>query len=173
MKKWKVVLVTGILLLFCAGCGAQDNENTVIISNDSDKSVESNDVEDDAIGNEAAKETEEAKNDAAAEPEAKTDSGQNATFAEQIKTAMADKDMAALAGLCSYPLSVDGEVIESKDSFMELDEAVIFTDERCAAIEAVDTSSLEETAAGVIMGESTPNIIFQSVDGTLGITGIN
>lgn len=50
---------------------------------------------------------------------------------------------------------------------------VIFTAERCAVIAAVDVSALEETMAGVIMGDATPNIIFKSVDGALGITGIN
>lgn len=40
-------------------------------------------------------------------------------------------------------------------------------------IEAVDVSALEDTMAGVIMGDGTPNIIFKSVDGELGITGIN
>ena len=40
-------------------------------------------------------------------------------------------------------------------------------------IEAVDVSILEETMAGVVMGDAVPNIIFKSVDGKLGITGIN
>ena len=56
---------------------------------------------------------------------------------------------------------------------MELDEGMIFSEERCAAIEAVDTSALEAAMAGVVMGENTPNIVFKAVDGTLGITGIN
>lgn len=56
---------------------------------------------------------------------------------------------------------------------MELGANVIFTEERCAVIAAVDVSTLEETNAGVIMGDATPNIIFKSVDGELGITGIN
>lgn len=63
--------------------------------------------------------------------------------------------------------------MEDRDAFMELGADTVFTEERCAAIAAVDVSTLEETMAGVIMGEATPNIIFKSVDGTLGITGIN
>lgn len=39
--------------------------------------------------------------------------------------------------------------------------------------EVGDVSALEATMAGVIMGDATPNIIFKSVDGKLGITGIN
>ena len=83
------------------------------------------------------------------------------------------KDMDAIAELCAYPLAVNGEVIETREAFMELGADVIFTEERCAVIEAVDVSALEDTMAGVIMGDGTPNIIFKSVDGELGITGIN
>lgn len=97
----------------------------------------------------------------------------NAVFAEQIKTAMSDRDMEELADLCAYPLAVNGEVVEGKEDFLELNSDDIFTEERCAVIEAADISSLEETVAGVIMGDATPNIIFKSVDGKLGITGIN
>ena len=64
-------------------------------------------------------------------------------------------------------------LIESRDAFMALGSDVIFTEERCAVIEAVDVTTLEETMAGIIMGDATPNIIFKSVDGKLGITGIN
>ena len=94
--------------------------------------------------------------------------GDSAAFAEQIKEAVD-----ALAELCAYPLAVNGEVIETREAFMELGADVIFTEERCAVIEAVDVSALEDTMAGVIMGDGTPNIIFKSVDGELGITGIN
>lgn len=68
---------------------------------------------------------------------------------------------------------VNGEVIETREAFLELGSDAVFTEERCAVIEAVEVSALEETMAGVIMGDATPNIIFQSVDGKLGITGIN
>ncbi len=56
---------------------------------------------------------------------------------------------------------------------MALGADTIFTEERCAVIAAVDVSAMEETMAGVIMGDATPNIIFKSVDGELKITGIN
>ena len=81
--------------------------------------------------------------------------------------------METLADMCTYPVAVNGEVVEERDAFMELGEDVIFTEERCAAIAAVDISTLEETMAGVVMGDATPNIIFKSVDGQLGIAGIN
>lgn len=109
----------------------------------------------------------------ARQTESAADSGDSAAFAGQIKEAVADKDMDALGELCAYPLAVNGEVVESREAFMELGADVIFTEERCAVIEAVDVSALEDTMAGVIMGDATPNIIFKSVDGEFGITGIN
>lgn len=100
--------------------------------------------------------------------------GNDATaFAQNIQSAMADKDLEALADLCSYPLAVNGEVVENREAFLALGEDAIFTEERCAVIAAVDVRALEETKAGVIMGDATPNVIFKSVDGNLGITGIN
>lgn len=99
--------------------------------------------------------------------------GETAVFAEQIQAAMAEKDLDALAKLCAYPLAVNGEAVENEEAFMALGADTIFTEERCAVIAAVDVSAMEETMAGVIMGDATPNIIFKSVDGELKITGIN
>lgn len=115
----------------------------------------------------------EEMNDNYADLEEKGAEGEVAVFAEQIQAAMADQDLEALAELCAYPLAVNGEVVETKEAFMELGADAIFTEERCAVIAAVDVSTLEETNAGIIMGDATPNIIFKSVDGELGIVGIN
>lgn len=160
MKKWKLILLAGIMILACAGCGAGETENAT--------------TSEDVSASEVQTESEaEEKNDDYNDLEEKGDIGETAAFAEKIRTAVADKDMEALADLCSYPLAVNGEVVESRDAFMELGEDVIFTQERCDVIAAVDVSTLEETKAGVVMGDATPNIIFKSVDGKLGITGIN
>lgn len=158
MKEWKLLLAAGVMAFACMGCGGEEKAQSAAEVQEESSQTES--------------EVEE-KNDAAADLETKTESGDSAAFAEQIKTAMADRDMEALAALCAYPLAVNGEVVESKEAFLELNSDDIFTEERCAVIDAADISSLEETMAGVIMGDATPNIIFKSVDGKLGITGIN
>ncbi|MBD5454597.1 MAG: hypothetical protein HDR30_09845 [Lachnospiraceae bacterium] len=145
MKKRKLLLVSGMMLLLCMGCTAR-NAETVPPSEEP--------------ASEAQTEIEK--------PESDTEA-----FAQEIQTAVSNMDMEALAELCSYPLAVNGEVVENKEAFLELGEDVIFTAERCAVIAAVDVSALEETKAGFIMGDNTPNIIFKSVDGKLGITGIN
>ncbi|MDE6846492.1 MAG: hypothetical protein K2J99_12120 [Lachnospiraceae bacterium] len=165
MKKWKLILVMGMLILACAGCGTQKADN---VQSSEEVPVVETQTESEPTENEV-----EERNDSYDDLEEKGDSGEAAAFAEQIQAAAANKDMDALADLCFYPLAVNGEVIDNKDAFMALGEDVIFTEERCAVIAAVDVSSLEETMAGIIMGDATPNIIFKSVDGELGITGIN
>lgn len=175
MKKWKLISAVGILVIACSGCGAKEVENA--------QPVEEITVAEEQAENEqpvieqteidrAESEAEE-KNENYADLEEKGVSGEIAAFAEQIQAAAADKNMEALADLCSYPLAVNGEVVESREDFLALGADEIFTEERCAVIESVDVSTLEETMAGVIMGDGTPNIIFKSVDGKLGITGIN
>ena len=172
MKRWKLLLIVSVMLLACTGCGkpeqtgAADFKPAVVAQTES--------------GSEAAEpesgpsESEiEEKNDSYSDLEEKTADGDTAVFAEQIRAAVSAKDMEALADLCAYPLAVNGEEIDSREAFVELGNDIIFTEERCAAIEAVDVSALEETMAGIIMGDATPNIIFRSVDGELRITGIN
>lgn len=160
MEKWKLILIIGLMIFTCAGCGTQERES--VQPSDNVPIVEA----------QIESEVEE-KNDNYDDLEEKGASGEVAAFAEQVQAAVAGKNMEALADLCSYPLAVNGEVVDNKDAFMALGEDVIFTEERCAVIAAVDVSSLEETMAGVVMGDATPNIIFKSVDGELGITGIN
>lgn len=165
MKKWKMLLAAGMLVFACAGCGKQEAESV---------SQPENDTVNEAQEGSAQTEAEvEEKNDNYDDLEEKGENGEIAAFAETIQSAVADKDMEALADLCSYPLAVNGEVVENRDAFIALGSDVIFTEERCAVIADTDVSALEETMAGVIMGDATPNIIFKSVDGDLRITGIN
>ena len=165
MKQWKLILAAGIMIFACVGCGSQKEENVT--------PVEDTAVIEEQTKNEQTESEIEEKNGNYDDLEEKGDSGEAAAFAKKIQDAVSAKDMEAVADLCAYPLAVNGEVIENRDAFMELGADAVFTEERCAVIGAVDTSALEETMAGVIMGDATPNIIFKSVDGELGITGIN
>ncbi len=164
MKKWKILLLAGMLMIACVGCGKQEADNAGA------SNASANDAQNES---EPAESEVEEKNDNYNDLEEKGDNGEIAEFAEKIQAAVADKDLEALAGLCSFPIAVNGEVVEDKEAFMALGEDVIFTEERCAVIAAVDISTLEETMAGVILGDAVPNIIFKSTDGQLGITGIN
>lgn len=153
------------MILTCTGCGAQEAETV--------PPAEGAPIDEIREDNVQTKNAVAEKNGDYSDLEKKGDNGEAAAFAEKIQTAVADKDIEALADLCIYPLAVNSEVIENRDAFIALGEDVIFTEERCAVIAAVDISTLEETKAGIIMGDATPNIIFKLVDGELGITGIN
>ncbi len=165
MKKWKLILAAGIMAFACAGCGAQTTGNVLPAQDDPAVEAEAE--------NEPSESEAEETDDSNTAAEEKGAGGETEAFAEQIQAAMADQDLEALADLCAYPLAVNGEVVESREAFMELGVDVIFTEERCAVIAAVDVSTLEETKAGFIMGDATPNIIFRPADGKPGITGIN
>ena len=165
LKKWKFLLIVGAMVLGCAGCGEQKQEGTGAVDVKPVDVVQTDETETES-------ETEE-KNDSYEDLEEKGAEGETAVFAEQIQAAMAEKDLDALAKLCAYPLAVNGEAVENEEAFMALGADTIFTEERCAVIAAVDVSAMEETMAGVIMGDATPNIIFKSVDRELKITGIN
>lgn len=183
MRKWRIALAAGAVVLGCAGCGTQGADNmeptgAVSVSEELEENTEVQEAENEEIEsaerqNGPAEGQVEEKNGNYNDLEDKGENGEIAAFAEQIQDAVSNKDMDALADLCAYPLAVNDEMIESRDAFMELGADVIFTEERCAVIAAVDISALEETMAGVIMGDATPNIIFKSVDGKLGIAGIN
>lgn len=174
MKKWKRFLIVGVMFLGCAGCGAQKPKESYAVDIKPVDVVRPESGLEEAEPDSVPTESEaEKKNNSYDDLKEKGDGGETTAFAQKIQTAAAAKDMEALADLCSYPLAVNGEIVENKDAFMGLGEDVIFTEERCAVIEAVDVSSLEETMAGVIMGDAVPNIIFKAVDGELRITGIN
>lgn len=101
-------------------------------------------------------------------------------FAERIQEAVSDKDLEALADLTAFPVYVkmtdgSGREIGSKEEFLALTPADVFTDALVNAVATIDTASLEVLDAGVVLGDGTPNITFKvSPDGQkMGITGIN
>lgn len=184
MKKWNVMLAAGIMILTCTSCGTQTAnvgekevqvESSVIeTAEENDETADNSTVEPTETESAATQGEAEEKNSAAADLDEKAETGEAAEFAEKIKAAVADRNLAALADLCSYPLAVNGEVIETKEAFLELGEETIFTEERCAAIGSIDSAAVGEevSMAGIVLGD-TSNIIFKSVDGELGIVGIN
>lgn len=99
-------------------------------------------------------------------------------FAKQVVDAVKAKDMNALADLLAYPSYVscvkDNEgVVNTKEEFMAQDPEAIFDQSLVDAMDKADLSDLTPLMTGVVIGDDTPNIIFNSVDGKLGITGIN
>lgn len=106
------------------------------------------------------------------------DQASAAAFAEQIKDAVASKDIEALADLAAYPLYVGfsegSEDVRSKDEFIALGADRVFTDALLSSIAAADTSALSPSMAGFTLSDGdTANIIFSVRDGKLAISGIN
>lgn len=99
-------------------------------------------------------------------------------FAKQVVDTVKAKDMNALADLLAYPSYVscvkdnDG-IVNTKEEFMTQDPEAVFDQSLVDAMEKADLSDLTPLMTGVVIGDDTPNIIFNSVDGKLGITGIN
>lgn len=103
-----------------------------------------------------------------------------AVVAQDIKDAVAGKDLEALSKLAIYPVYVgigDGMEIASEDDFMKLNPDDVFTDEMVAAIASVNNAFLSQTNAGIILSgteNAKPNIILGVSDSNAyGITGIN
>lgn len=98
-------------------------------------------------------------------------------FAEQVKEAVAAKDLDALSALIAYPAYVgigEGTVVEDADALAALGADAVFDESLVSAIDAFDNATLVEVGAGYVMGDGKPNITFnKQEDGSFGITGIN
>lgn len=97
-------------------------------------------------------------------------------FADKIKTAVAAKDIEALADLTAFPVYVGiaGGGVENREAFIALGSETIFTSELMESVEGADISNLSPSMAGFsISKDGKPNIIFGVVDGRLAISGIN
>lgn len=92
-------------------------------------------------------------------------------FAGRVKTAVANKDMEALAGLCDYPLYLDGEAVKDEAAFLMLDKDKLFTDRFLKETADAAGSELERFGAGIAMGAET-SIFMNDIDGELKITSI-
>lgn len=99
-------------------------------------------------------------------------------FAEKIVKAVEEKDIEALADLTAYPVYVsnveeNGGIIADREKFVALGADAVFTEALVKAVTDADLTALEPSMAGIVLGDGTPNITFNFVDGQLGIVGIN
>ena len=106
-----------------------------------------------------------------------TESGRAAAFALKIKKAVASSDLEGFADLCGYPIYIslesgDGRELETQDDLIALGLDTLFTQKRKDTIAAVQESQLDSYGAGVMMGENGA-VVFNDVNGTMMITGIN
>lgn len=97
-------------------------------------------------------------------------------FAEKIKTAVASKDIVALADLTAFPVYVGiaGGGVENREAFIGLGAEKVFTPGLIKSVEDADISNLTPSMAGFsISKDGKSNIIFGVVEGRLAISGIN
>ena len=101
------------------------------------------------------------------------------SYAKELVEIVKNKDMEGLADHIDFPafiscVKTNGGMVDTKEDFMKLDPAEIFSDEMEAAIEKVDVDTLEPVMAGIVLGDGAPNIILGiTADGELAITGMN
>lgn len=106
-----------------------------------------------------------------------TESGRAAAFALKVKKAVASSDLEGFADLCGYPVYIslesgDGRELETRDDLIALGSDTLFAQKMKDTIAAVQESQLDSYGAGVMMGENGA-VVFNDVNGTMMITGIN
>lgn len=111
------------------------------------------------------------------ESASETEAERTAAFAQKIKKAVAAADVEGLADLCGYPVYItlesgDGRELDTREDLTALGAETLFTKKLKDTIAAVQESELDSYDAGVMMGEDG-TIVFNDVNGTLMITGIN
>lgn len=197
MKKLTVLLLVATMGMSMAACGkeAEDTsatEGSLIVEDiiESTNDAETDGAEDTAVAEETTvgENTESGtvvEEENAAEGEQTTyadnfavDAEAATAFAEKIKSAVADKDIEALADLTFFPMyfgSGDGgESIESRDAFIELGEERIFTNAMMESIAGAKTDNLNASRAGFSLSkDGGANIIFGVAEGKLAIRGMN
>lgn len=100
-------------------------------------------------------------------------------FALQIKNAVAEQDLEALADLTIFPVYIGfdeaDKTIESKEEMLALEEEKVFTEALMNSVAQTDETKLSPSKAGFVLSgeDSTANIIFGLRDGKLAILEIN
>ncbi len=189
MKKKVTALVlclcAGLAMTACGGSGTEESvqtqeeapvEETAAETTQSDAEEEAAEAEEQETETADTETADEPESGAAGETAASVDP-EAAAFADQIKEAVAAKDMDALSALIAYPVYVgieEGAVVEDAAAFAELGAETVFDESLVSAIDAFDNATLVEVGAGYVMGDGKPNITFnKQEDGSFGITGIN
>ena len=170
-KKLLLMILAGVLCLSLAGCGQSGetpSEEDPVQTQEPAEETPGDTAEEEVPEEEAPVYTDNFSVDAAAVT----------AFAEQVQTAVAGKDLEALADLASYPLYVGfadgGQSVESREDFIALGADRIFTEELLSEIAGADTEGLEASMAGFSLSTSgRPNVVFGVAGGRLAIVGMN
>ncbi|MGN0425315.1 MAG: hypothetical protein ACI4FY_08360 [Acetatifactor sp.] len=190
MKKLVVLLATGVMCAAMTACGQEAKETDVTIPSESiTASMDGSQAEiSESKSDGEADDRSDASDDSAKNPQGKYQVGDAdnfsvhasmvAAFAKEIKAAVAEKDLEALADLAAFPMYIGfqdgGKSVETKDDFLALDADTIFSQELMDAIAAADETKLSASRAGFSLTDTgAPNIVFGVREGRLAVQTIN
>ncbi len=193
MKKLVLLLATGILCVAMTACGKEADDAANVGTGSVENISESSESRDDNASQTESGTTVEEEQNASSEPSEENqqnkyqvgnidnfsvNSNMVAAFARDVKAAVADKDLEALADLAAFPLYMGltegGVSVDTREDFIAMGEDSVFTQELVDAIAAADESNLSASRAGFSLTDTgVPNIVFGVRDGRLAIQGIN
>lgn len=194
MKAKQIAILLALTTMMIAGCGSntknadsQTEVSTSTETTDEASSDETDTEETDSNSGETANEATDSQQEAADPGDGNYEDNFAVSheaavdFAEKIKSAVAAKDQEALADLVNYPVYIsfkdDGQTVDTKEDFMKLDAAELFTDDLLNAVANADESEdvLSPSMAGfnLYSNDASASLTFSVQDGKLGVTGIN
>lgn len=172
-----------LMVLGAAACGkkadtqteATETEKVTMAPESTEKTTETEKATLEIQGSEA-----ESKKESASEKETEKKVSDLQILADQVKKAVADQDLEAMADLVAYPIGIvspDGEGIEvaNKEEFLKLKPEDIFTDRLRNVIRDIDTSKMETDKDDLAtMGEGTIHIALgMTEEGNLKVVAIS
>ena len=187
MRKYRKALGIGMLSLMVLGAAAcgkkadtttEATEKVTMASESTEKTTEAEKETRETLEIQGSEEESQKESSAEKETEKKVSDLQ--ILADQVKKAVADQDLEAMADLVAYPIGIvspDGEGIEiaNKDEFLKLKPEDIFTDRLRNVIRDIDTSKMETDKDDLAtMGEGTIHIALgMTEEGNLKVVAIS
>ena len=180
MKKHVLLAVAlCVTAVMATACGSKNTQETTAAVEASAAETSAFETDESSEGVQVAEISDEEMAKLQSQAAAQLEKTDYKSYAKEIIAIVKNKDMEGLADHIDFPTFVscvktNGGMVDTKEDFMKLDPAEIFSDEMEAAIEKVDVDSLEPVMAGIVLGDGAPNIILGvTADGELAITGMN
>lgn len=194
MLRWKILCMLGLVVTL-ASCGQNVKETipeTTTIAETESQEISTEDttseiIQPETTAKESSSPKETVENKESTKSASENEPDDNFTvdpsdaeaFAIEIKKAVSEMDLEALADLAAFPIYIGftegGQSIYSKEDFIALGEEKIFTEALMDSIAQADETTLPPSRAGFVLTKEngTENIIFGLRDGKLSINGIN
>ncbi|RGY99852.1 hypothetical protein [Clostridium sp. AM58-1XD] len=177
-KRTYVIAAASALALALTACGGGNTkeETTTAVETTAESSAED---ATDAVSQESTNDSSEAAEETTEAKKAEVTEDDIIAFVEEVEDAVMNKNMKSLAEMITYPVYVasvkeNEGIVADKEAFLALDKNTLFAEAFVDAVTSFNASEIEESEAGYVIGNGTPNVTFNiGEDGALGITGIN